>query len=105
MSQITVEVMDKSYVLACANGEEERLRALTQYVDQKAKDLSSRLGHINESRLLLMAAVVIADELQEATESKGGPGILNSITDDMLTHILNEVSAEVEAIAEQLEDA
>ncbi|TNE62472.1 MAG: cell division protein ZapA [Alphaproteobacteria bacterium] len=102
MAQINVSVNGKNYPLACAAGEEERLRKLAAYVDAKASDLSGKLGHVAESRLLLMAAVLIADELHDALESKGGTGLIGALSEEDLASVLNEVAVEVEAIADRL---
>ncbi|MFC3052696.1 cell division protein ZapA [Kordiimonas pumila] len=102
MAQITVSINGKTYPLACADGDEERLHKLASYVDSKAKSLSSKLGHINESRLMLMSAVLIADELHDALENKGSRGIIGSVSEDELAKIINEVASEVEGIAEKL---
>jgi len=105
MSQLHVSVNGKSYPLACAPGEEDRLKELAAYVDGKTKDLTSKLGHVSENRLLLMAAVLIADELQDAREGNGESGHLGAFTEDDVASVINEVASEVEAIAEKLENA
>ena len=105
MAQISVTVNGTGYSLACAAGEEDRLHKLAAYVDAKTKDLSSKLGHVNESRLLLMAAVLIADELHDALEKDGGPGLLGALSEEDLASVLNEVAMEVEGIADRLANA
>lgn len=105
MAQISVTIGDKTYPLACANGEEERLYKLAAYVDSKAKSLGDKLGHVNEGRLMLMSAILIADELHEAMEGKGVQGIIGSVSEDELAGIINEVASEVEGIAEKLPNA
>jgi len=105
MAQITVTVNNKHYPLACADGEEERLTKLAAYVDGKTKDLGTKLGHVSEARLILMAAVLIADELHDSIEQKGGAGILDTLSEGDLAGVLNEVAGEVEAIAEKLVSA
>ncbi len=105
MAQITVNVNEKSYPLACAEGDEERLHKLASYVDVKARDLAGKLGHISESRILLMAAILIADELHESIDGQGGTGILGAISEGDLAKILNEVSSDIEGIAEKLTNA
>ena len=73
MGQITVSIHDHQYTLACRDGEEERLAGLASYVDGKARSLVTKLGQVSEARLLLMAALLIADELQDVhDQTKGG---------------------------------
>ncbi|MBL4639820.1 MAG: cell division protein ZapA [Kordiimonadaceae bacterium] len=102
MAQISVHINGKIYPLACADGEEERLRKLASYIDSKTKDIAGKLGNVNETRLILMAAVLIADELQDALEGQGNQGLLGALSEDDMAGVLNEVAIEVEAIAEKL---
>ena len=60
---------------------------------------------MNETRLILMAAMLIADELHEHMEGEGGVGLLNSLSEDDMASVLNEVAREVETIAERLANA
>ncbi|MBV1900146.1 MAG: cell division protein ZapA [Kordiimonadaceae bacterium] len=102
MAQISVTINGKIYPLACADGEEERLHKLASYIDGKTKDIAGKLGNVNETRLILMAAVLIADELQDALEGQGNQGLLGALSEDDMAGVLNEVAVEVEAIAEKL---
>jgi cell division protein ZapA len=49
------------------HGEEPRLQELADYVKSRMEALSSEHGSVGEERLLLMAALTIADELWDAT--------------------------------------
>ncbi|UTW54990.1 cell division protein ZapA [Kordiimonas sp. SCSIO 12610] len=102
MAQISINVNGKSHLLACADGEEEQLKQLAEYVNSKTVELTEKLGHVSESKLLLMASLLIADELNEALEGKGQQGIIGGISEDDLAGILTEVAVEVEGIADQL---
>lgn len=102
MAQVSVSINDKLYPLACADGEEERLKKLAAYVDSKTRDIAGKLGHVNEARLILMAALIIADELHDTVEGKENHNFLGSISENDLAAILNEVASEVEGIAEKL---
>lgn len=105
MAQIHVTVAGKSYPLACAEGDEDRLFKLAAYVDSKTQDLTDKLGHISEARLILMAAVLIADELHDNLEGKGHEGLLGNLSEDDMASVLNEVASEVEGIAQELANA
>jgi cell division protein ZapA len=66
MATVAVTINARSFSLACDDGEEPRIRRLAQYVDQKVGEFAGRVGQIGEARLILLAALVIADELAEA---------------------------------------
>lgn len=71
MADLTINFNGQAYHLACQNGEEEHLSRLAAYVDGKAKKLAGKMGPVGDSRLLLMTAILIADELEEL--KGGGP--------------------------------
>lgn len=71
MGQVTVSVNGQRYKLACRDGEEERLSALARFVDSRVNQLAGSMGNIGDARLLLMACLVIADELHEAKDRSG----------------------------------
>jgi cell division protein ZapA len=69
VSQISVMVNGRSYKIACDDGQEPRIRRLAHYVDARVGEFIGNLGQVGEARLLLLAALVIADELSDANEA------------------------------------
>jgi cell division protein ZapA len=68
MGQVVVTVNGRAFPLSCADGEEPRIRRLAQYVDGKVGDFVKIHGQIGEARLILLAALVIADELSDTND-------------------------------------
>src|ERR1700761_6370366 len=69
MSQVSVTVNGHPYKIACEDGQEPRIRRLAQYVDARVGEFVRDVGQVGEARLLLLAALVIADELSDANEA------------------------------------
>jgi cell division protein ZapA len=69
MGQVVVKVNGREFPLSCADGQEPRIRRLAQYVDAKVGEFSRAIGQVGEARLLLLAAIVISDELSDANEA------------------------------------
>jgi cell division protein ZapA len=69
MGQVVVKVNGRDFALSCPDGQEPRIRRLAQYVDAKVGEFIQALGQVGEARLLLLAALVIADELSDANEA------------------------------------
>ena len=69
MGQVSVPVNGRSYAIICEDGQESRIRRLAQYVDAKIAEFVGSVGQAGEARLLLLAALVIADELSDANEA------------------------------------
>jgi cell division protein ZapA len=72
MGQVIVEIGGRNYPLSCRDGDEPHLTALAAGIAAKAAQLTAQLGQMSEARLLLMAALVIADELHEARAGNFG---------------------------------
>jgi cell division protein ZapA len=68
MAQVTVTVNQRAYTIVCDDGEEDHLHDLARYVDAQVMNLVKNVGQIGEARLLLMGALLIADQLAEADE-------------------------------------
>ena len=69
MGQVVVKVNGREFPLSCADGQEPRIRRLAQYVDAKVGEFTRAIGQVGEARLLLLAAIVISDELSDANET------------------------------------
>lgn len=68
MGQVVVTINGRAFPLGCADGEEPRIRRLAQYVDTKVAEFVEEHGQVGEARLILLAAIVIADELSDTNE-------------------------------------
>lgn len=71
MGKISATIQNRSYRLSCDDGDEDRLRELVEYVRSKADQLVEEHGRISEEHLLLMTAVLIADELWDERQGQG----------------------------------
>lgn len=66
MAEVTITLNNRTYRLECDDGEEEHLLALSDKVGERLEGLQKQFGKIGDDRLLLMSALMIADELNEA---------------------------------------
>jgi cell division protein ZapA len=66
MPHVNVTINGRQYRMACEDGEEQHLLGLAQDFDQRINGLRSSFGEIGDSRLVVMAGLMIADELSEA---------------------------------------
>ena len=62
MPQVEITIGGRSFEVACQEGEEPYLRAAAKLLDDEAGSLSSQIGRMPESRMLLMAGLMIADK-------------------------------------------
>jgi cell division protein ZapA len=77
MSDVSVTVNRQNYIIACDDGQEAQLIELARDLDARIADLVSSLGQIGDQRLLVMAALLYADEAaaakQQAAEAATAP--------------------------------
>jgi cell division protein ZapA len=66
VAQVSISVNGRDYQIACEDGEEEHIAYLAQYINHHVDNLVESVGQVGEARLLLMAALVLSDELSEA---------------------------------------
>jgi len=66
MAQVNATIAGRQYRLACEDGQEDHLLALAKDLDQRIVDLRAKFGEIGDTRLTVMAALMVADELVEA---------------------------------------
>ncbi|MEQ1697964.1 MAG: cell division protein ZapA [Hyphomicrobiaceae bacterium] len=75
MGQVAITLMGRSYRFVCGDGEEARIKTLGDYVGIKVDQLSRDMGRTADDRILVMAALMLADELFEARDitASGAP--------------------------------
>ena len=66
MPMIQVTIAGRSYRMACGEGEEAHLEGVAAAFEAKIAELRGSFGEIGDTRLTVMAALTIADELAEA---------------------------------------
>jgi cell division protein ZapA len=87
MGQVTVTINGRPYDIACDDGQEEHVRGLAGYLDERVAGLVGGMGQVGDARLLVMASLLIADELVEAVRE----------IEAMKTHTEADTEAEVMA--------
>jgi cell division protein ZapA len=101
MSEVMLAIGGHSYQVSCRDGEEPHLRSIADIVDRKVSEARSAVGDLGEVRQLLLASLLLADELLEASlpaQSTGSGG-------EAETTAMEALANRVEAIAAKLENA
>ena len=68
MGHVTVSVNGRQYRMSCDDGAERRVSELAAYIDAIVQDLKGGFNQVQEDRLFLMAALILADQLGEVRE-------------------------------------
>ncbi|OYQ16834.1 hypothetical protein CHR90_17840 [Elstera cyanobacteriorum] len=101
MPDLDIVVNGRTYRVACGPGEEERLRALAGQVDSRITGLVRSFGQVGEAQLLLVAALLLADELDENRASQQR---LQGL-DERAADALHALADRIEQLAGSLETA
>lgn len=110
MATLDLEIGGYRYALACRDGEEQHLRDVAALVDARTTDAVRAMGGMNEARQLLFAALMLADELEEARSARPAapaPALAERPPepDPRLLDALDRVAARLEALADAGESA
>ncbi|WP_425405694.1 cell division protein ZapA [Hwanghaeella sp.] len=119
MAQVDIIVNGRNYSVACDDGQEEHLHSLAAYLDKRVGELSASMGQLGDARLLVMAGLLISDELSDCFEeikslraelesmSQSAPAKAAPATeaDDGELEILESLAMRLETVAEKLADA
>lgn len=111
--QFSVKINGCDFPIACGKGEEERIKTLATYVDEKAHDLVKKMGgRVNDLHIMALVSLVLADELTEALDenaalSEGRPISSGSealnLDDPKFVKTLSLLASRMENIADTLE--
>jgi cell division protein ZapA len=66
MAQVSVTINGRQFRMTCEDGQEEHLEKLARELDTRIGGLRAKFGEIGDTRLTVMAAITVADELAEA---------------------------------------
>jgi cell division protein ZapA len=105
MSQVSVTIDGRKYRLACNEGEEARLESLAGMIDDKIGEMRTAFGEIGDQRLVIMAALTIADNLTEVRDEAEAQRKRSDDAEQRVQTIassLDELGSRLESIAARL---
>jgi cell division protein ZapA len=106
MAQLVVKINGREFTLSCADGQEPRIRRLAQYVDAKIGEFTKSVGQVGEARLILLAALTIADELSDANEAlQQERNRTGGAAGDSAAAGIRDIAERIEGIAARLESS
>jgi cell division protein ZapA len=96
MSNVTLTIGGRHYTVACGPGEEQHIGNLGASIDAKLADVPG-LANQTEARTLLYAALLLADELDEARQGMPAPaGKDNADALEALADRMEDLAARLE---------
>ncbi|HMS93960.1 MAG TPA: cell division protein ZapA [Tabrizicola sp.] len=117
MPELEVMIGGRAFQVSCQPGEEHFLRAAAAMLDAEATPLTAQLGRLPETKLLLMAGLMLADKTaavedelrtlkSRIAELESRPTQTRdvSVIPPQVVESLAELAARAEALAEKAEE-
>ncbi len=111
MAQVTVRINGYSYTVGCEDGQEQHLQAMAEQVETRVNSIKALGGQSGEARLLVLAALLMADELHdmkaELERARAGASAAqpNPAQNTALARTLGRLATRAEEIAASIEHA
>ena len=102
MSNVTLSIGGRSYTVACAEGEESHVLGLGAMIHGKLAAMGEMAGQA-ETRMLLFASLLLADELHDAHKA-APPGANNNPVSPAMALRLDQLAERLENLAQRLEN-
>ena len=110
MAEISITINGRNYGIACDDGQEKRVQELARYVDTRLKEIARAGAASNESHLLVLTSIILADEIADM-KAQGipmshQPAVGVAITEEEETAIVSAIdrlAARIDAIAGNLQ--
>ncbi len=106
MAEVTLMINAREYKVTCDDGQEHHLMGLAKIVEDRVKSLVASIGQVGEARLLMMASLLIADDLKSASAEigEGAPLQRAAGTDDQqAAEAIERCADRLETVAAHLE--
>lgn len=99
-SIVTIRINGQPYQLGCDKGQEAEIEALGKQVDGVVSSLVASVGQIGEARLLVMAALLLAEQNKAAPNKAASQS--ENVAEDADIERLEKLAASVSALAASL---
>jgi cell division protein ZapA len=108
MNPIEINLMGRTYQLACAPGEEKKVMQLAALVEEKMQlAAKSGQGAIGEIRLVLLAALMLADDVleQKTAGESAVEGMQRKLQEDedLIVSAVDHLATRINALAVRME--
>ena len=111
MAEVTLTINGRNYGISCEDGQEQRVVDLGQYVDRRLKEISKAGAAANESHLLVLTALMLADEIYDLRENIGvlGDEVEQSTAfkkdETIIIQAIDQLADRIDHIADRIQKA
>jgi cell division protein ZapA len=105
MAQVTIRINGYAYTVGCEDGQESHLEKMAADIEQRIASIKAIGSQSGEARLLMLAALLLADELHDLRTAQPAPPPAAPKSDPEKSAKLRRLAARAEEIAADLTDA
>jgi cell division protein ZapA len=105
MSNVIVNIAGRPYTMQCPDGEEDHLKELAKLLDGEVTRIRQNVGAIGDIRLLVMAGLMVADRLSEATRKLAASEEQAQALKDARSNAIAQAKVMEDLFVSRLEDA
>ena len=111
MPKIDISINGRLYAVACDDGQENRVRELAGMVESRVRQLAGPgpVGGVGETQILVLAGLMLADELSETKAALGAEEkptsaqpALDPEEEDLLIAAVDHLTDRIGVIADRL---
>ena len=88
MGNISIEINNREFLIACTDGDEDKVRNLALKFASRVKSIKERVGELDQQRLFLLAGILAEEENQELNDN---------LSIDEMNGILKEITKKIES--------
>ena len=105
MATVQLKIQGRSYDIACDAGQEQRVAALGAELDRRVKAMTSAGAASQENHALVLAALVMADELDTLKSSAPAQPVdqNNTLDEDALAETIDTLADRILQISERVD--
>ncbi len=111
MAEVNLNINGRNYGIACDAGQEKRVKDLGYYIDQRIKEISRAGAASNDSHLLILTALMLADEIFDLRDEmselseKAGESDAAREEDALMVRAIDHIAERIDLIAGRIAKA
>ena len=111
MAEVTLTINGRNYGIACDDGQEKRVRDLGYYIDQRMREIARAGAATNESHLMVLTSLMLADEVFDLKDNVGSMESQvrqtksNGRDEEAIAGAIGELSDRIDDIADRIQKA
>ena len=81
MANVTIEINNREFLIACADGDEKKVKNLGEKFSQRVMSIKNKVGDLDQQRLFLLAGILAEEENHELNDDLGIEGMSETLKD------------------------